>query len=160
LYPVYVINCRKYLTVWSPFCIGLSDHGHELLPGERDQPTQDRVQPEPGEGSLHGNGGGYVSGRSRGRIHGRINQVSDIFSKIFRNVQKPASFLSLRYFYKTVSLINFLRLAGLPPLSGFFIELFLLKILIFSAPSPHWAKLLWIFASLQFFLLLLCLINL
>jgi NADH:ubiquinone oxidoreductase subunit 2 (subunit N) len=51
------------------------------------------------------------------------------------NVQKLASFLSLRYFSKTVRLINFLRLAGLPPLSGFFIKLFLLKVLIFSAPS-------------------------
>jgi hypothetical protein len=78
MHPCNVINCRKY----DLLSIGLSDHGHELLPGERDQPAQDRVQPEPGEGSLHGNCGGHLSGRSRGRIHGRINQVTAGFSKI------------------------------------------------------------------------------
>jgi len=77
----YPVQAVSDLLLNDLLSVGLSDHGHELLPGERDQPAQDRVQPEPGEGSLHGNCGGHLPGGSRGRIHGRINQVTDILIK-------------------------------------------------------------------------------
>ncbi len=55
--------------------LGLSDYGHQLLPGQRNQPSQDRVQPEPGEGPLHVDGGGHLPRRPGGRLHGRLDQT-------------------------------------------------------------------------------------
>ena len=43
------------------------------------------------------------------------------------NVQKISSFLSLSLLLKFICLLNLLNLAGLPPISGFFVKLLLLK---------------------------------
>ena len=50
----------------------------------------------------------------------------------FFRISKPATLASLPSFVKLAFAFYFLNLAGLPPLSGFFIKLYALKLLIIS----------------------------
>jgi len=50
------------------------------------------------------------------------------------NTQKISSFLKLPAALKIFSAINLLNLAGLPPFSGFFVKLFLIKRILMAAP--------------------------
>ena len=57
-----------------------------------------------------------------------------LFLLLSSNCQKFSSLLSIRLPYKVLCIVRFLNLAGLPPFSGFFIKLLLLKNFLGWAP--------------------------
>jgi NADH-quinone oxidoreductase subunit N len=62
-------------------------------------------------------------------LYGTLLYAATSLLEVF-NVQKISSLAKLGYTPKIFCLVNFFNLAGLPPLAGFFVKLFLLKVVV------------------------------